>query len=334
MSVNLASVFSYAGVSLREGEDSWLDLNRVRFLHERGWGYAAPLLVDGITEWNRDNLDLIVREMHRRGLAVIGWATPRNTSGIPVSETVAKMHEAVVRYGLDGVRYQCEAEFEYSNPSMGGTPGGRFGAMNELGAAHRALMPTIPTAVYARVGLNLCDAWWAKAWQYRFRCFVECYGPAEGGTHPGWAAIAAPGSAAPPIVGGWWYRVKLGKIVHLGRVDDNGRTVTVDGQGTFTIGSPAGPRFIDGFDNPKWGAVLGFFPTDWLKIVVPAYKGIGVSSKAAGATLAREVREWQAVVRRYGPATKGYSVYVGPEMTADHWSAISPTVLAGAALLP
>jgi len=242
MPVNVASLWSYAGLSMREGEGSWLDAARARFLAQRKWGYVAPLLVDGEREWNHESIDALVRECRRNGIAVVAWATPRPTSGIPCSVTVAKVQEAVQRWGLDGVRYQTEAEFEYSNGSMGGTPAERFGSMQELGASHRALMPTIPTAVYARVGLNLADAWWAKAWQYQFRCAVELYGPAEGGTHPGWAAIGAPGSAAPPVVGGWWYRVKLGTKVYLGRVDDNGRTVTVAGQGTFAIGSPAGPR--------------------------------------------------------------------------------------------
>lgn len=333
MSVNLASLWSYAGVSMREDEGGWADANRIRFLRERGWGYVAPLLGDGRTEQNRNHIDMIVRECRRNGVAVVGWFTPRPHLGVPVSETVAMAHDCVQRYGLDAVRYQTEAGYEYSNPGEGGTPGERYDAMAHLGAAHRALLPTIPTAVYARVGLNLADAWWVKAWQYRFRCFVECYGPSEGGTHPGWAAIAAPGSANPPLVGGWWYRVRLGSNWYPGRLTDDGRSIDVSGQGIFPVGSAAGPRQIWQFGNTKWGAVAGFFPLSHLKIVVPTYIG-ATGQKPNGTVLAREVREWQRLIQKYGAATKGYSVYVGPEMSADQFAEISPVALSGAALVP
>lgn len=334
MSVNVASIWAYAGVSMREDEGGWADANRIRFLRARGWGYLTPLVVDGRSEVNRVHMDAIMREARRNGMAVVGWVTPRNTSGVPIAETVQMAAEAVQRYGLDAIRYQTEAEFEYSNDSMGGNPGERFDAMAHLGAEHRARMGKLPGAVYARVGLNLADAWWMKAWQYQFRCFVECYGPAEGGTHPGWASIAAPGSASPPLVGGWWYRVRLGTKVYPGRMNDDGRAITVDGQGVFPVGSPAGPRQIAQFGNNKWGAVLGFFPTSWLKIVVPTYKGFSAPSKPSGETLAREVMEWQRLVRKFGDKPMGYSVYVGPEMTDEHFAAISPTALPGTALVP
>lgn len=331
MTIVAASIWAYAGVSMREDEGGWADANRVRDLRARGWGYVAPLLGDGRTPQNREHMDAIVREARRNGIGAVGWFTPRPTHGIPIGETVAMAHEAVQRYGLDGVRYQTEAEFEYSNPAEGGTPGQRFDSMAVLGAEHRALMPKLPTAVYARVGLNLADAWWAKAWQYGFRCAVECYGPSEGKDHPGWAAVAAPGSASPPLVGGWWYRVRLGKLIRLGRLTDNARSIQVDGDEYF-VGSSAGPRQISRYGDPKWGAVLGFFPTSWLKIVCPAY-GVG-GVKPAGTVLASQIREWQRIVGRYGDRPKGYSVYVGPEMTADMFDEISPVALPGAALVP
>lgn len=332
MSMNLASLFSYAGVSMREDEASWCDTNRVKFLRQRGWGYVAPLILDGRTEQNRADLDRIRRDTRAQGMALLGWVTPRHTSGVPIEETLENAAAAVARYGLDGLRYQCEAEFEYSNPAMGGTPAERFDAMAVLGEAHRRLMGNLPAAVYSRVGLNLADAWWAKAWQYGFRCFVESYGPSEGGTHPGWASITAPGSASPPLVGGWWYRTKLGTKVHLGRLNDDGLAVTVEGQGVFPVGSPAGPRFISQFGNPKWGAIVGFFPTSWIKPVEPTYSG--AAGRPSGVTLAGEIRTFQSLVRKFGGATKGYSIYVGPEMTADHFDHISPNVLTGAALVP
>ena len=330
MGVNLAAIWSYAGVSMREDEGAWADTNRIRFLKQRGWGYVTPLLGDGRTERNRSDIARIVRDCHANGMAVAGWFTPR--LDVPITETVAMAHDCVQRFGIDAVRYQTEAEFEYSNVSMGGTPAQRFHLMQDLGQAHRALMPSIPSAVYARTGLNLADAWWTRAWQYAFRCFVEQYGPSEYPTHTGWAAIGAPGSASPPIVGGWWYRTRLGKKVYAGRVTDDARNVEVEGQGSYPIGSPAGARQIAQFGNNKWGAVLGFFPTSWLKIVVPTYDGPG--GRPTGALLAREIREWQERVKKYGPKSIGYSVYVGPEMNDDHFNAISPTALAGAALLP
>ena len=65
------------------------------------------------------------------------------------------------------------------------------------------------------------------------------------------------------------------------------------------------------------------------------------SRRAAGRTvglvmrsLAREIVEWQSRVRKYGDRPLGFSVYVGPEMNDDHFNAISPTVLAGTALVP
>lgn len=333
MSVVAASIWAYAGVSMREDEAGWADPSRVADLRRRGWGYLAPLLGDGVTEQNRDRMDALVREARRNGLGVVGWFTPRPTHGSAIADTVQMAWEAVQRYGLDGVRYQTEAEFEYSNSAEGGSPVQRFDAMAVLGMEHRALMPKLPTAVYARVGLNLADAWWAKAWQYQFRCAVECYGPAEGGPHPGWAATAAPGSALPPLVGGWWYRVRLGARIYMGRLGDDGRAVVVEGQGTFNVGSSAGPRQILQYGDPKWGAVLNFFPGSWLKIVVPSYAG-AAGQKPLGTVLAREIREWQRLVKKYGQATKGYSVYVGPEMTTGQFDAISPNVLTGAALLP
>lgn len=330
MAVSLPAIWSYAGVSMREEEGAWADTNRIRFLADRGWGYVTPLLGDGRTERNRADIARIVRDCHANGMAVAGWFTPR--LDVPIVETVAMAHDCVQRYGIDAARYQTEAEFEYSNASMGGTPAERFQLMENLGRAHRNLMPSIPSAVYARVGLNLADAWWTRAWQYGFRCFVEQYGPSEYATHPGWAAVGAPGSASPPIVGGWWYRTRLGKKVYPGRVTDDARSVEVEGQGTFPIGSPAGPRQIAQFSSNKWGAVLGFFPTSWLKIVVPTYDGPG--GRPTGATLAREILEWQSRVRRYGSKPLGYSVYVGPEMTTGHFDAISPRALPGTALLP
>lgn len=333
MAVNLAALWSYAGVSMREDEGGWADANRMKFLKERGWGYVSLLLGDGRTERNRNHADAIVREADRNGMAVVGWFTPRPTHGIPIAETVAMAKDCVDRYGIDGIRYQTEAEFEYSNPAEGGTPAERFGAMSELGQEHRKLLPTIPTCVFSRVGLNLADAWWAMAWKYKMRCSVECYGPTEGVTHPAWGAPAAAGSAGPPLVGGWWYRVKLGSVIEMGRLSDDGRSIVVSGYGDFPVGSSAGPRQISRFGDPKWGSVYGFFPTTWLKITVPSYAG-AIGSKPSGATLAREIRDWQATVRKFGPATKGFSVYVGPEMTADHFAHISPSVLTGAALLP
>lgn len=333
MSVILSALWSYAGLSMREREAGWADANRCRFLAERKWGYLAPLIVDGRTEVNRENMDALARNARANGLPVVGWATPRPTAGVPISETVAMVAEAVRRYGLAGVRYQCEAEFEYSNPATGGTPAERFASMEVLGIEHRAQLGTLPAAVYARVALGLADAWWAMAWRYQMRCFIENYGPAEGGTHPGWATVSAPSSALPPLVGGWWYRVRLGTMVYLGRLSDDARTVTVEGQGIFKIGSPTGPRHIAAGGNNKWGAVLGFFPTSWLKIVVPSYAG-AIGHKPAGATLAGEIRTFQSLVRKFGGATKGYSVYVGPEMNDDHYASISPSVLTGAALTP
>ena len=285
MAINVASIWSYAGVSMREDEGGWADPNRIRALKSEGWGYVVPLILDGRTPQNRDHIRSIITEARRSGMGVVGWVTPR--LDVPIAETVELTAQAVSEYGLDAVRYQTEAEFEYSNGSMGGTPAQRFDNMAYLGAEHRAQMGTKPAAVYARVGLNLADAWWAKAWQFNMRCFVECYGPSEGGIHPGWAAVAAPGSASPPLVGGWWYRTRLGTVVHMGRMDDDGRAITVSGQGTFPVGSPAGPRQIAKFGNPKWGAVLGFFPTSWVKIVVPSYQG--AAGRPSGATLAREI---------------------------------------------
>jgi hypothetical protein len=135
-------------------------------------------------------------------------------------------------------------------------------------------------------------------------------------------------------VGGWNYRVKLGARFYPGRITDDGRDVDVETQGVFRIGSPAGPRFIEAFGNPKYGAVPGFFPTSWIKPVVPTYRGVGVPAKPAGAVLANEIRMFQASAKKYGDASKGYSVYVGPEMTVDHFAHIAPRVLTGAALLP
>lgn len=332
MSVILASLFSYAGVSMREREAAWCDTNRIRYLRQRGWGYVSPLILDGRTEQNRGELDRIRRDTRAQGMAMLGWVTPRHTSGVPIEETMQLTADAVARYGLDGIRYQCEAEFEYSNPAMGGTPAERFGAMAVLGEAHRRLLGNLPGAVYARTGLGLTDAWWAKAWQFGFRCFIENYGPAEGPTHVSWSAITAPSSAQPQLVGGWWYRVKLGAKVHLGRLNDDARAVTVEGQGVFPVGSPAGPRFIAQFGNPRWGAIVGFFPTSWLKPVEPSYSG--AAGRPTGATLANEIRAFQSLIKKFGGATKGYSVYVGPEMTTDHFDRISPTVLTGAALVP
>jgi hypothetical protein len=136
------------------------------------------------------------------------------------------------------------------------------------------------------------------------------------------------------LVGGWNYRVKLGARFYPGRINDDGRHVTVDGHGEFLVGSPAGPRFIQAFGNPKYGAIAGFFPTSWVKPVIPTYKGTGVTQKPSGTTLAGQVKQFQAFSRKYGGASKGYSIYVGPEMTADHFAHVSPKVLAGAALLP
>ena len=136
------------------------------------------------------------------------------------------------------------------------------------------------------------------------------------------------------MVGGWNYRVKLGAKYYFGRIADNGREVVVDGQGTFPIGSPAGPRYIQAFGNPKYGAIVGFFPTSWIKVVEPTYKGIGVPQKPSGVTLASEILQFQGFARKYGDASKGYSVFVGPEMNTDHFDHISPAVLTGAALLP
>lgn len=334
MSVNAAAVFSYAGVSMREDEAGWCDTNCVRFLRERGWGYVAPLILDGRTLQNDAHLDRIRRDTRAQGTALVGWVTPRLDT--PVAETCQIAAELVDRYGLDGIRYQCEAEFEYSNASMGGTPEQRYELMAHLGAEHRARMGNLPTAVYARVGLNLADAWWAKAWQFGFRCFVECYAPTESyrdPTHPGWAVIAAPGSAQPPLVGGWSYRVKLGTKFYFGRLSDDRLSVNVEGQGVFRVGSAAGPRYIEQFGDARWGGIVGFFPTSWLKPVVPTYPVSG-NPKPMGSTLAGEIRTFQSLVRRYGGATKGYSVFVGPEMTADHFANISPSALAGAALLP
>ena len=333
MTINLDALWSYAGVSMREDEGGWADPNRMRMLRDHGFGYVAPLLGDGATEQNREFMDVIVAEARRNGTAVVGWFTPRPTLGIPISVTVAMAADAKQRYGLAGVRYQTEAEFEFSNPSMGGDPGDRFSAMAVLGDEHRKQLGTTPGAVYARVGLNLADAWWAKAWQYGFRCFVENYGPSEGGTHPGWSAITAPGSAQPPLVGGWWYRTKLGSRIYLGRINDDGRAVTVEGQGVFPIGSPAGPRFIQQFGDPKWGAIVGFFPTSWIKPVEPTYIG-ATGVRPSGSTLAGEIVTFQKNIAKYGGGTKGFSVFVGPEMTADHFAHISPTVLTGTALLP
>ena len=330
MAVVVSSLWSYAGVSMRENEAAWCDTNRVRFLRQRGWGYVTPLILDGRTEQNRGDLDRIRRDTRANGMALVAWVTPR--LDVPVVETVDMTAEAVARYGLDGVRYQTEAEFEYSNGSMGGTPAQRYGMMDQLVSAHRNALAAVPAACYARVGLNLADAKWISAWQFGFRCFVECYGPAESPTHPGWAATAAPGSAQPQLVGGWSYRVKLGAQIFAGRLNDDGLAVTVDGQGVFPVGSPAGPRYISQFGNPKWGGIVGFFPTSWIKPVEPSYSG--PAGRPSGATLAGEIQQFQTIIRRYGGATKGYSVYVGPEMTDDHWATISPSVLAGAALVP
>lgn len=330
MTVVTSSIWSYAAVSMREDEGGWCDTNRVRFLRQRGFGIVGPLVLDGRTPQNAEHLDRIRRDTRQNGMALTGWVTPR--LDVPIAETVQLAAEMTQRYGLDGIRYQCEAEFEYSNPSMGGTPAQRYELMAHLGAEHRSRIGALPAAVYARVGLNLCDAWWTKAWQYGFRCFVECYGPSEGGTHPGWASIAAPGSSAPPLVGGWWYRVKLGTTIHLGRLNDDARGVTVDGV-VYPIGSAAGPRYIARYGNNKWGGIVGFFPTGWIKPVVPTYIG-ATGVRPSGTTLAGEIRTFQSLVKKFGGATKGYSVYVGPEMTEDHFAHISPTVLTGTALLP
>ena len=45
--INVATIWSYAGISMREREAAWCDTNRVRFLRQRGWGYVAPLVLDG-----------------------------------------------------------------------------------------------------------------------------------------------------------------------------------------------------------------------------------------------------------------------------------------------
>jgi len=340
MSVNVAALWSYAGVSMREGEASWCDTNRVRMLAQKGFGYVAPLVLDGRTRQNEADLHRIRRDTTANGVAFVGWVTPRpvpSTSTandqVPVEETIQATADMVREYGFDGIRFQTEAEFEYTTSMVAGTPQERYESMAHLGDAYRLFLGNIPAAVYARVGLGLADAWWTKAWQFGFRCFVECYGPAEGGTHPGWAAIAAPGSYVPQIVGGWNYRVKLGARYYFGRMNDDGRSVTVDGQGVFSVGSPAGPRYIAAFDKPKYGAIVGFFPTSWIKPVVPTYSG-AIGSKPSGETLAREILSFQSYARKYGDASKGYSIYVGPEMTDDHFANISPTVLTGSALLP
>lgn len=334
----MASLFSYAGVSMREEEASWCDTNRVRFLKQRGWGYVVPLIVDGRQEVNRADLDRIRRDTRASGMALLGWVTPRpvapaGQTAVPIEETLQMTADAVARYGLDGIRYQCEAEFEYTASYAGGTPAERFNSMAVLGEAHRRLMGTLPGAVYARTALGICDAWWAKAWQYQFRCFIENYGPAEGPTHPSWSSFTAPNSALPQLVGGWWYRVKLGAKFYLGHMDDDARGILVDGQGHFRVGSPAGPRYISQFGNPKWGGIVGFFPTAWIKPTEPSYAG-AAGVKPSGTTLAAEIRTFQTLLRKFGGASKGYSVYVGPEMTDDQFAHISPNVLTGAALLP
>jgi hypothetical protein len=343
MPVNLSMLWSYAGVSMREDEGSWCDTNRVRMLKERGFGYVAVLGLDGRTRQNVPDLHRIRRDTTAQGMAMVLWVTPRPVPSsdqandqVPIGETLQTAADMVREYGFDAVRYQTEAEFEYTTGMVGGTPAQRYGSMATLGEAHRQHLGNLPGAVYARVGLGLADAWWTKAWQFGFRCFVENYGPAEGppSVHPGWAAISGPSSFQPPLVGGWNYRVKLGAKYYFGRINDDGRNVTVDGQGVFPIGSPAGPRYISAFGNPKYGAIVGFFPTSWIKVVEPSYRGVGVAAKPSGVTLAGEILQFQGFARKWGDASKGYSVFVGPEMTQDHFDHISPVSLTGAALLP
>lgn len=338
--INLSLLWSYAGVSMREREASWADTNRVKMLKQKGFGYVAPLVLDGRTMQNEADLHRLRRDTTAQGMAFVGWCTPRPVPSsdaandeVPIPETLRILAEMKATYGFDAVRYQTEAEFEYTTGMVGGTPQKRYESMATLGEQHRQHLGNLPGAVYARVGLGLADAWWTKAWQYGFRCFVECYGPAEGPTHPGWAAVSGPSSYQPQLVGGWNYRVKLGAKYYFGRMTDDNRSVTVDGQGTFKVGSPAGPRFIEAFGDPKYGAVVGFFPTSWIKPVEPTYKG-AIGHKPDGATLAREILQFQGFARKYGDASKGYSIYVGPEMTADHFATISPVALPGAALLP
>ena len=340
--INLNLVWSYAGVSAREDEASWMDTNRIKMLKARGFGYVAPLVLDGRTPQNLPDLHRIRRDCTQQGIGMVGWCTPRpvpSSSGagddVPIADTLQILAELKKEYGFDAIRYQCEAEFEYTTGMVAGTPQQRYEAMAHLGAEHRAQLGNLGGAVYARVGLGLADAWWTKAWQYGFRCFVEDYGPSEGPPpdHPGWASIGGPSSYQPPLVGGWNYRVKLGAKFYFGRINDDGRNVTVDGQGVFPIGSPAGPRYIEAFGNPKYGAVAGFFPTSWIKPVVSTYWG-AAGAKPAGSVLANEIRTFQSYARKYGDSSKGYSIYVGPEMTQDHFDHISPSVLTGAALLP
>jgi len=338
VSVNVASIWAYAGIALREDEAGYADAARLRFLKARGWAYVEVLLGSGRDETNRgpDLIETAAASCRAVGLPLVGWFNPR-PADVPISETVAMAHDCVQRYGLAAVRYQTETEFEYSGST--GTPASRYGAMQDLGVAHRALLPTIPTSIYTRGPLHQADAWWAVAWRYGFRPAVEIYGVTETPTGPfpprlDFAEQAAKGSALPPVVGGWWYRVRLGHIIRIGRVTDDGKSVEVDGYGTFQLGTYFGPRFIDQYQDGKWGALLGFFPSSWLKPVLGPYPNPYTREKPSGAALAAEIRTWQRVVRRYGPATKGYSVWPGSELTDEHYAALSPTVLVGAALVP
>lgn len=341
MSVVLSAVWSYAGWAMRETEAAALDAARARQLRDLGFGYVEVLLVDGASTVNRgtNEIDRAAQHALANHLPLVCWATPR-PAHVPVERTVELTAEAVRRYGCAAVRYQCEAEFEYSNEAGGGTPASRYTAMEALGAAHRRLLGGIPTSVYTRGSLERADAAWATAWRYGMRPGIEVYGvnetPVAEGVppRPDFGQPAAKESALPRIVAGWTYRVRLGKAIHLGRVTDDGRSVVVAESGTYLIGSPAGPRAIDQFGDPAFGAVLGFFPTSWLKPVVSPYPNPQTRAKPTGAELASEIRAFQRQVRRHGQATKGYCVWAGPEMGSDHYQALAPKTLTGAALLP
>lgn len=341
MSVTVSAIWAYAGFSCRETEAQAISLQQAKKLRDAGFGFVEVLLVDGKTEVNRhsNEIDRAAASCLAHGLPLVGWATPR-PAHVPIEETVGMLADAVHRYGLAAVRYQTEAEFEYSNPAGGGTPASRYMAMETLGAAHRRLLGGIPTSVYVRGSLQRADAYWAAAWRYKMRPGIEIYGvnetptPAGVPPRPDFGQPAAKESALPALVAGWWYRVRLGKTIDAGRITDDGLSVWVPGKDTYPLGSAAGPRFLAQFGDPKWGAVLNFFPGGWLKPVVAPYGNPQTGRKPTGLELASEIRAFQSQVRKHGPATKGYTVWAGAEMEGEHYQALSPKLLTGAALLP
>jgi hypothetical protein len=342
----LSAIWAYAGVAYRETEAQALSLQEAKRLRSLGFARAEILLVDGETLVNRasDEMDRAAASCLAAGIETTVWATPR-PAHVPIEKTVELAVEAAHRYGSTSVVYQTEAEFEYSNGAGGGTPASRYSAMEALGAAHRRLFSG-PTAIYVRGSLVLADAAWTTAWHYGMRPLLECYAVNESPTpagfppRPDWAAAVAKESMVPRLVGGWSYRVRLGTKPHVGRLSDDERFILVPGHEPYRVGSAAGPRHIANFGDPKWGAILGFFPGSWLKIAVSPYphplNGTPEDGqKPTGAELAAEIRAFQATVKKHGGgATKGYTVWAAAEMTDEHHAQLSPKTLTGAALLP